>query len=115
MPLTTVVVVDGDGRGVGTRVSARTGVGKLAAVDPMIVDVWEPPALCEVRHEGRIVRGRGVFRVEPLAADRCRFTWEEQLPAGWYGALARVAAPVNRAMFRVAVRRLARWVEAGQP
>ena len=115
MPLTTVEVVAGDGESVGTRVVARTGVGRLAAVDPMVVDVWQPPLRCEVRHEGRVVRGRGVFRVEKLDAHRSRFTWEEELPkAGLYGALARLGAPLNRAVFGVAVRRFARWVEGGQ-
>lgn len=114
MPLTTVAVVAGDGASVGTRVVARTGVGRLAAVDPMVVDVWQPPLRCEVRHEGRVVRGRGIFRVEEIDARRSRFTWEEQLPGtGWYAALARLGAPLNRAVFHVAVRRFARWVESG--
>jgi uncharacterized protein YndB with AHSA1/START domain len=116
MPLTRVAVTSGDGRSVGTTVVARTGVGPAAAFDPMVVDVWQPPHRCEVRHEGRIVRGRGVFRVEPLAHNRSRFTWEEHLPdRGGYAQLARLSARVNRAFFGVAVRRFARWVEAGRP
>jgi hypothetical protein len=116
MPLTTVAVVSGDGAGVGTRVCARTGVGRVAAVDPMEIDVWQPPLRCEVRHLGRVVRGRGVFRVEAVDPKRSRFTWEEQLPeSGVYGVLARLGAPLNRAVFTIAVRRFARWVEAGQP
>lgn len=116
MPLTTVAVVSGDGTSVGTRVCARTGVGRLAAVDQMVVDVWQPPRRCEVRHLGRLVRGRGVFRVEAVDTRRARFTWEEQLPkSGLYGALMRVGAPLSRAVFALAVRRFARWVEAGRP
>jgi len=114
MPLTQVRVTSGDGRSVGTTVVARTGVGRAGAVDPMVVDVWEPPHRCEVRHEGQVVRGRGVFRVEPLGSSRSRFTWEEHLPdRGGYAVLARVSAPANRAFFGLAVRRFARWVEAG--
>ena len=116
MPLTTVTLTGGDGRSVGTAVVARTGVGPVAAADPMVVDVWDPPHRCEVRHDGRVVRGRGVFRVEPLGPGRSRFTWEEHLPdRGGYARLARLSAPVNRAFFGLAVRRFARWVEAGRP
>jgi len=116
MPLTRVELVGGDGRSVGSRVVARTGLGPLAAVDPMVVEVWEPHQRCEVRHEGRIVQGRGVFRVEPLGDGRSRFIWEELLPDGRaYGRIAKLTAPVNRAFFTLAVRRFARWVEAGRP
>jgi hypothetical protein len=116
MPLTHVAVTSGDGRSVGTTVVARTGLGPAGAVDPMVVDVWDPPHRCEVRHDGRVVRGRGVFRVEPLGPDRSRFTWEEHLPdRGGYALLARASAPVNRAFFGLAVRRFARWVEASRP
>ena len=116
MPLTRVELVGGDGRSVGSRVVARTGIGPFAAVDPMVVDVWEPYQRCEVRHEGRIVQGRGVFRVEPLGDKRSRFIWEELLPAGRaYGRIAQLTAPLNRAFFALAVRRFARWVEAGRP
>ena len=116
MPLTRVAVVSGDGRSVGTTVVARTGARFAAAVDPMVVDVWEPPHRCEVRHEGRVVRGRGVFRVDSLSSDRSRFTWEEHLPdGGVYAVAGRLGAPVNRLFFALAVRRFARWVEAGRP
>ena len=116
MPLTRVELVEGDGRSVGSRVVARTGVGLLAAVDPMLVDVWEPPHRCEVQHEGPVVRGRGVFRVEGIDEDRSRFVWEELLPEGRaYGRVAQLSAPINRVFFALAVRRFARWVEAGRP
>jgi hypothetical protein len=116
MPLTKVAVTGGDGRSVGTTVVARTGLGLAAAVDPMVVDVWQPPQRCEVTHNGSVVRGRGVFRVEPLGSERSRFTWEEHLPdRGGYALVARLGAPVNRAFFALAVRRFARWVEMGRP
>jgi hypothetical protein len=115
MPLTRVKVTEGDGRSVGSRLVARTGVGRFAAVDPMVVEVWEPHRRCEVRHEGRLVRGRGVFQVDAIGKHRSRFTWEELLPGGAYGRVAQLSAPVNRAFFALAVRRFARWVEAGRP
>src|SRR3954470_24827233 len=114
MPLTTVAETPGVGRSVGRAVSARTGAAPCVGVDPMVIEVWDPPRRCEVRHEGRIVRGRGVFSVDPLADGRSRFCWEEQLPdRSWYGVASRVSAPVNRAVFAVALRRFKRWVEEG--
>lgn len=116
MPLTQVAVTSGDGRSVGTTAVARTGFGVVAAVDPMVVEVWDPPRRCEVRHAGRVVRGRGVFLVEPLGPDRSRFTWEEHLPdRGGYAVLSRLGMPANRVFFNLAVRRFARWVEARRP
>src|SRR5437763_16746598 len=79
MPLTRVDVVGDDGNGLGTRLRAISGVGRLAVVDEMEIDRWEPPYRCDVRHDGRVVRGRGVFLVEPLGADRALVTWEEHL------------------------------------
>lgn len=102
MPLTRVDVVSGDG-GLGTRLSARTGVGLLAFVDDMVIDVWEPPRRCEVRHLGQVVRGRGIFTVEE-ADGGTLVSWTEQLE-GWP---ARLAAPLTRAALAVALCRWAR-------
>jgi carbon monoxide dehydrogenase subunit G len=104
IPMTRVAVTDGDGS-FGTRLSARTGIGRLAFVDTMVVDQWDPPRRCEVAHLGRVVRGRGVFTVEPTPAGS-RVTWIEQLE----GLAARLAAPVSRLALQVALRRLARVV-----
>jgi hypothetical protein len=106
MPATRVDVTDPTD-GLGTRLSARTGWGRLAFVDTMTVDVWEPPYRCEVSHDGRVVRGRGIFAVESLGPDRSRVTWTEAL----VGRPARVTAPVGRLLLAVALRRFARDVE----
>ena len=79
----------------------------------MVIDVWQPPHRCEVRHEGRIVTGRGVFIVEPLDAARTKVTWEEQLDSiGVRRVVDRAAAGPTRAMLGVALRRLATQVRA---
>jgi uncharacterized protein YndB with AHSA1/START domain len=115
MPLTKVSVVAGDGASVGSRVLARTGVRRLVVSDPMVVTEWSPPHRCTVEHQGRVVRGLGVFVVEPRPGGRSRFGWEERLPdGGLFGAVARLTAPVNRAVLRLALRRFARAVEAGE-
>src|SRR3954469_2479733 len=77
MPLTRVDVVVDVGNGLGTRLRAVTGVGRAAVVDEMENDRGSPPYRCDVRHDGRMVRGRGLFLVEPLGAERARVTWEE--------------------------------------
>ena len=103
MPLTTVEVESGDGA-LGTRLLARTGVGPAAIVDPMTVDVWEPPLRCEVQHHGKVVRGRGIFTVESIGPERSRVTWTEVVD----GALARATASLTRLGLLVALRRFAK-------
>src|SRR3954469_10427880 len=104
MPMTRVDVVGDAGNGRGTRLRAVSGVGRVAVVDEMEIDRWEPPYRCDVRHDGRVVRGRGVFLVEPLGTDRARVTWEEHLD----GLLARAGALVGRRMLDVALQRFAK-------
>jgi hypothetical protein len=112
MLLTRVEVTSGDGTA-GTRMVARSGVGPVALVDPMVVDVWEPPHQCEVRHLGRVVTGRGVFRVEASSAGRSTVTWEEQLEStGIRRVVDGVSIPLTSAMLRIALRRLRRAVLA---
>ena len=107
MPLTRVDVVGDTAAGVGTRLRASTGIGRAAVVDDMEVDRWEPPYRCDVRHDGRVIRGRGVFLVEPLGDNRSRVTWEEHLD----GAAARLGAVAGRRMLSVALRRFARHAQ----
>lgn len=102
MPFTSVEVVK-DAAGHGTRLRAVTGVGPAAVVDEMEIDRWEPPHRCDVRHDGRVIRGRGVFLVEPIGVDRARVTWEEHLD----GVAARATAPLGRRLLSVALRRFA--------
>src|SRR3954447_14951561 len=103
MPLTRVDVVGDVGNGLGARLRAVTGIGRAAVVDEMEVDRWEPPYRCDVRHDGRVVRGRGVFIVESLGADRARVSWEEHLD----GVLARAGAFAGRRVLAVALQRFA--------
>jgi hypothetical protein len=112
MPMTSVVLAPDSPTGLGARLTARSGVGRVAVVDPMVVDVWEPPAYCEVIHQGRIVTGRGVFRVESLGPNRSRFTWQEVLPGrGLRRVIDLASAPVSM-LLGYAVRRLGRLVAA---
>jgi hypothetical protein len=115
MPMTKVTVTGGDG-GLGTTLVARSGAGKLALVDPMTIDVWEPPHRCEVAHHGAIITGRGVFTVDELPGGRSKVSWEERLAgAGAMRLLDKASVPGTRLMLGVALRRLARAVTASTP
>jgi Polyketide cyclase / dehydrase and lipid transport len=113
IPLTDVRVLEDSPSGLGARISARSGVGPVSVVDPMVVDVWQPPYRCEVVHLGKVVTGRGMFLVEPLPGDRSRFTWCEVLDsAGARRIVDRLGMPATRVMLGVAVKRLARLIHA---
>jgi hypothetical protein len=78
MLLTRVRVESGDGRGVGSGLSAFTGVGPVGFTDTMRITAWEPPVRCAVEHTGRLVRGTAEFRVEERGASS-RFVWSEDV------------------------------------
>jgi hypothetical protein len=118
--LGTRVSVDGpaestdDGRHLGARLTAVTGVGPLGVADRMEIVEWEPPRRCVVRHVGRVIRGDGVFEVVALEPGRSRFVWSELLDLP-LGALGRLGWPVVRPALRwgvqVSLDRMARQVE----
>ncbi|MGX7825189.1 SRPBCC family protein [Actinokineospora sp. 24-640] len=112
---TRVRVTSGDGRSVGSRLWARTGVGPLGFTDRMEITHWEPPVACEVTHVGKLVRGVGGFTVEPRGVSRSTLVWWERLepPLGRVGALGwRVTGPAFRLGVRHSLRRFADFAEA---
>ena len=117
VPRTRVRRVPTGRTGVGERIVARTALGPVGFDDPMVVTAWDPPRRCELLHTGRVVRGTGQIAVTAQDGGS-RVTWSEQvaLPGG---PLARVgwplAAPLIRAGFRRALRRLTALVEAAGP
>ncbi|MBB5956186.1 carbon monoxide dehydrogenase subunit G [Saccharothrix tamanrassetensis] len=76
--LFTEVRVTG-GQGLGTELSAFTGLGLIGFTDTMRVTAWEPPHRCAVLHTGRFVRGTAEFRVVPHG-ERSEFIWSEDIP-----------------------------------
>jgi len=124
MTATRVRAVDGDGRGVGGRIEAFTGLGGFGFLDTMVVTQWRPPARCAVLHTGRVLRGTGEFAIEdaPSPGRRgggagVRLVWREELdlPGGIAGALGwRVLRPLVRLAVGRSLTRLARSVERGE-
>jgi hypothetical protein len=108
MPATRVRSNEGDR--VGGQIEAWTGIGPFGFLDTMTITAWDPPCRCEVLHTGRLVRGSGVFAVEPVAANRCRVVWEEHLdlPLGTVGRVGWLLVhPLARGGLAFALRRFA--------
>jgi carbon monoxide dehydrogenase subunit G len=112
---TDVRAVVGPARGVGGRLVAITGLPlggrRLGVVDTMEITRWEPPTRLDVLHTGRVVRGTGIFEIQPRGSG-CTFTWSERvdLPLGALGRLGwPVTEPVVRAGYRHSLRRFAEF------
>jgi hypothetical protein len=101
---TEVHVVAGDGRSVGSRLLAVTGLGDAGVSDPMEIVSWEPPVRCVVRHVGRVVRGTGSFTVQTVDPQRSVLVWSEDLELP-FGVLGRLGWPVVRPVFALGLRR----------
>lgn len=111
---TAVRVSSGDGASVGSELAAYTGVHPLGFGDTMVISAWDPPRRCVVRHTGRIVRGRGIFEVQPCGERASVFRWREELvlPMGALGRLGWLLAEPPFALgVRYSLRRLARYCE----
>jgi hypothetical protein len=109
IPLTTVRVARGDGRSLGSRIEAFTGVGRLGFLDVMEVTGWDPPDRVDVMHVGRFLRGPGAFEFRALPNGGTALTWSEWLDLP-FGRVGRLLWPVQRplvtALLRTALRRL---------
>jgi hypothetical protein len=109
IPLTNVRVVRGDGRSVGSRMEAFTGVGRLGFLDVIDVTGWDPPNRVDVMHVGRLLRGPGAFEFRALPSGGTALTWSEwlDLPLGRIGRMLwPVLRPLATALLRIALHRL---------
>jgi hypothetical protein len=109
--------VDG-GHAVGAKVTGWTGLGPIGFTDPMVITEWFPPRRCTVAHQGKVVRGTGVFEVLPRVRDgEAEFRWTEivELPLppviGKPLAVALIG-PVVRMGLGSSLRRFARVIAA---
>ncbi|HZG05115.1 MAG TPA: SRPBCC family protein [Streptomyces sp.] len=102
VPFTTVTVTTPPPTRVGTRFTARTGVGRAAFDDPMEVVRWEPPARdrpgrCRLEKRGSTVLGWAELEVTGRGAGSL-VVWREEVrvrglprllepPTAWAGRL----------------------------
>jgi hypothetical protein len=105
VPLTRVSVVTPRATGVGTRIVARTGVGRVGFGDPMRVAVWEPPAegggggRCRLEKTGRVVTGWAEIEVRAEGTGSY-VVWREEARVRWLPRFADAGvAYVGRRVF----------------
>ena len=92
--------------GVGTSISAFTGIGKLGVMDHMVVTSWQPPHICDVLHTGKIIKGTGRFELVVMDAETTRFNWSEEILAP--RAIFLLIAPGLYAGVRISLTKLGR-------
>ncbi|MCF6509611.1 SRPBCC family protein [Blastococcus sp. MG754426] len=107
MLATDVETVGGPAQGVGGRLAARTGLPvpgrpRLGFLDTMVITAWEPPRRVEVLHTGRLVRGPGIFEIEPRG-EQSTFVWTERLDLP-FGVLGRVGWVLARPFALLGIR-----------
>lgn len=101
---TEVTVIAGDGRSVGSQLTAFTGLRGVGVTDTMEITAWEPPVRCTVRHLGTVLRGTGAFHVHAKGAQASTFVWSESLELP-FGPFGRLGWPVARPALSIGVRR----------
>lgn len=107
---TKVRITEGGGHSVGSRLSAYSGYKPFGFLDTMTITGWDPPQRCVVQHTGKLVRGIGIFAVEPDGDQKSTFVWREELelPFGRVGALVwPLVRPAFLAGVRYSLRRFA--------
>jgi hypothetical protein len=112
---TSVEVLTGNGRSVGSRIAATTGIAGVGIfTDTMEVTAWEPPLRVTMSHLGSLVRGTAAFQVVAHGANRSTFVWAEHLDLP-FGLVGRVGWPVVRPAFslglRYSMKRFAKFVQ----
>ncbi|MER5929119.1 SRPBCC family protein [Streptomyces sp. NPDC002054] len=113
VPLTKTVVDTAPPTGVGTRFTARTGVGRLTLDDRMEIVRWQPPApdrrtaLVRLEKRGRAVRGWAEIEIAALPAGGSEIRWREDLRlTGLPRFLDPTVAAVGHLLFSRALDRL---------
>ena len=103
---TTVEVTSEIREGVGTKIAAFTGIGKVGVMDHMQVTKWEPPYICDVLHTGKIIKGTGRFQLSSIDSETTRFDWSEEILAP--RAVFLLIAPGLYAGVRISLANLSR-------
>lgn len=99
---------------VGGKIAAFTGFGRLGFWDYMTITKWEHPRLVDVIHTGKVVKGTGTMRVEPVSNSVTRFYWSEDLeiPLGFIGLVGfKILKPFFLAGVQSSLNKFARNLE----
>ncbi len=104
VPFTRAEGVGGEGRGVGGKLRAWSGVGPIGFWDTMTITRWDErpdgSGALAVVHTGRVVRGDAEVEVIAEGPSRSTVRWVEEL------RLPRVAGLLIRPLLTLTLRRL---------
>jgi uncharacterized membrane protein len=105
---TTVEVLEGPRRGVGTRVKAVTDIAGIPLTDVMEVVGWEEGHIITVMHHGWPIRGIAWFELRAAKDGGTWFEWAEELdpplgPLGEIGGLL-LKRPIERVLRKSALK-----------
>jgi len=98
--------------GVGTRGEADVRIFLVGVVDPVEIDVYDPPTRFGIRHVGRF-RGQGRITLEAIDRARTLVRWDERLVPPLFPHLGQlVQKPIMGAIFQADLERLREIVES---
>ena len=98
----------------GTQLLAQTKFSKLQFIDTMLVTEWLPPHKIIVEHTGRVILGKGVFKINKISERNCEFIWQEitPVPFGFVGQVGLVLVmPFMKLMFGLSLKKLKKAIE----
>lgn len=101
----------------GTKLSAATKFGMIKFIDTMVVTEWLPHEKIVVEHTGRVVLGKGIFKIKKISENNCEFIWEEitPVPFGFVGqAGLLIVKPLMKLLFGLSLKKLKRNIEASK-
>jgi hypothetical protein len=105
---TTVEVLGGPRRGIGTRIKAITTIAGVPLIDLMEVVGWEEERVITVQHHGWPIRGLAWFEIRPDGAGGSWFEWAEELdpPLGPLGEIGGriLRRPIERVLAKSAAK-----------
>jgi hypothetical protein len=98
--------------GVGTRGEADVRVFLVGVVDPVEVDIYDPPTRFGIRHVG-VFTGEGRITLEAIDAGRTLVRWDEHLVPPLFPHLGQLLQkPILGAIFQADLERLREIVES---
>jgi uncharacterized protein YndB with AHSA1/START domain len=98
--------------GVGSRGEADVRIFMIGVVDPVEIDVYDPPTRFGIRHVGTFT-GEGRITLEAIDAGRTLVRWDERLVPPFFPNLGQIAQkPILGAIFQADLERLKEIVES---